>query len=86
MRFISHFVGRMMWQRLRPRPADLNPVRWVGFDTPPRLGEILAASTLPDFAGLPLELWPGYRCRFTTDEPEEADRVATQPRSVKRND
>ena len=30
-------------------------------EPPLRLGEILAAATVPDFAGLPLELWPGYR-------------------------
>jgi hypothetical protein len=26
-----------------------------------RLGEILAASSVPDVADLPMELWPGYR-------------------------
>jgi hypothetical protein len=55
---------RKRWQlhdrnsQSRPEPAPESPVRF---------GEILAASAMPDFAGLPLEFWPGYRQLDETD-------------------
>jgi hypothetical protein len=30
-------------------------------EPPLRFGEVVAAATVPDFANLPLEFWPGYR-------------------------
>jgi len=37
------------------------PLTPVQIDPPLQLGEIMAASTMPGFADLPLEFWPGYR-------------------------
>jgi hypothetical protein len=36
----------------------------------PRFGEFLAALSIPDFAGLPLEYWPGYRLVLRERERE----------------
>jgi hypothetical protein len=37
-------------------------------EAPLQFGEIIAASTMPDFAGLPLEFWPGYQRATSTYE------------------
>jgi len=58
---------RLRLTQRRSAPAAA-PVAQQARDAPPnadeaplRFGEILAAATVPDFAGLPLEFWPGYR-------------------------
>jgi hypothetical protein len=54
--------------RRRLRPHDRNSqLPEPALESPVRLGEILAASAMPDFAGLPLEFWPGYRQLDETD-------------------
>jgi hypothetical protein len=55
-------------------------------ETPLRFAEILAASSIPDFAALPLELWPGYHSRATTTESEDDAQRTVQPRAVNLND
>jgi hypothetical protein len=80
---IVHLMGRMIWKR---RQSDTVTVPDTEFEVPLRLGEILAASTIPEFAGLPLELWPGYRNRAATDEAEDNSRRAAQSRLVSWND
>jgi hypothetical protein len=80
------FLRRMIWQRLQPRRANYALSSHGPFDMPPRFGEIIAASTIPDFAGLPIEWWPGYRSYAATNEVEDASPWAAQPRLVRRND
>jgi hypothetical protein len=48
-------------KRLRPQNHDSRSDSDPALESPLRFGEILAASGMPDFAGLPLEFWPGYR-------------------------
>jgi hypothetical protein len=55
---------RKRWQ-LHNRNPQSRPV--PALESPVRFGEILAASAMPDFAGLPLEFWPGYRQLDETD-------------------
>jgi len=57
---------------LRRRPRTEEPDSGVDSDLDgPKFGEILAASTMPDFAALPLEFWPGYRRYFRTEWDRE---------------
>ena len=80
---IVELMGRMMRKR-RQSDAPAFPVPEL--EAKLRLGEILAVSTIPDFAGLPLELWPGYRNRDAADETEEAGHCAAHSRLVRWND
>jgi hypothetical protein len=80
---IVGLMGRMIRKRRQPEPAAL-PV--PESEVKPRFGEILAVSTIPDFAGLPIELWPGYRNRAAAEEAEEDSRCAAHSRLVRWND
>jgi len=60
----------MISQRLQPRRANYVLLSHPAVDMPPQLGEIIAAPTIPDYAGLPIEWWPGYRDYAATNEPE----------------
>ena len=68
---ILRFVAKIVRQRLKPHRATLQSPPHATFDFPMRFSEILAASSIPDFAALPLELWPGYRSSAPTDELRE---------------
>jgi hypothetical protein len=59
------------WKRLRTLNHDTRSGLDPAPEPPLRFGEILAASAMPDFAGLPLEFWPGYR------QVDEADQQTT---------
>jgi hypothetical protein len=61
---------RMIQWRPAPRTTDSPLIENCAFDAL-RFGEILAAATIPDFAMLPLELWPGYRRIAQTDNRNE---------------
>lgn len=76
-------VTRMMRRRLAPCPTSSESPPEVR-EAPLRFGEILAASTIADFAILPLECWPGYR--VTTAQAEDDNGSAAQPREVNRKD
>ena len=78
---IVRLVGSMIRNRRR---SDAVPD--VAEDLKLRFGEILAVSTIPDFAGLPLELWPGYRNRAATEEAKDVSRCAAHSRLVSWND
>jgi hypothetical protein len=81
---ILRFLKRVISQRLQPGRAPYAVLSHAAFDTPPRFGEIIAASTIPDFAGLPIEWWPGYRNYAATDGAEDGSPLAAQ--LVGRND
>ncbi len=83
---IVHLMGRMMRKRRSSREVRPMTRPDTEFEVPLRFGEILAASTIPEFAGLPLELWPGDRNYAVSDEAEDASPCAAQPRLVKRKD
>ncbi len=53
---LEGMMRRLTWLR---RTGAEPPARLK--DAPISFGEIIAASTIPDFGGLPLEVWPGYR-------------------------
>lgn len=69
---ILRLVGRMVRRQPQRCEVDSQSLQHAARDMPPRFGEILAVSTIPDFAGLPLELWPGYRNAVASDGPAEA--------------
>jgi hypothetical protein len=68
---ILRFVAKVVCQPLKPHRASLQSPPHAAFDFPMRFSEILAASSIPDFAALPLELWPGYRSSAPTNELRE---------------
>jgi hypothetical protein len=68
---ILRFVAKIVRRRLKPHRASLQSPPHATFDFPMRFGEILAASSIPDFAALPLELWPGYRSSALADESRD---------------
>jgi hypothetical protein len=73
---ILRTVGRIARKRLQPREVGPHSLQHAARDVRPRFGEIIAVSMIPDFAGLPLEFWPGYRRHIAPDEPSE-DRDST---------
>jgi hypothetical protein len=58
MQSLSQLVGKFWRQHGVDHLEQASSPR---FEPVPRFGEILAALSIPDFAGLPLEYWPGYR-------------------------
>lgn len=69
---ILGLMRRIVRQRPQPGEVGSQSRRHAAHDMPPRVGEILAVSTIPDFAGLPLELWPGYRSSIASGGPADA--------------
>jgi len=74
MRSIDQLVG-IFWKRRGADATIAAAFSDAPFEAPPRLGELLAALSIPDFAGLPLEFWPGYRQHAISDH--ETDAVET---------
>jgi len=68
---VLHFVAKIVRQRLKQHRASVQPPPYATFDVPTRFGEILAASSIPDFAAVPLEMWPGYRSSALTNESSD---------------
>lgn len=69
MRSHRHLL-RSLWRRINGRQRDggTSGQEPSLFEPLVRLGEILATSSVPDLADLPLELWPGYRDSASTEK------------------
>jgi hypothetical protein len=79
-------IGRLfvtLWQRLGRREQHPECLADPALETPPRFGEFLAASTMPEFAGLPLEFWPGYRRQTVSDGEHRAAEASNFSRSLR---
>lgn len=84
MTWVSAWIAWRPWKKKRQRSGF--PYSRSATDKPLRFGEIVAASTIPDFAGLPLELWPGYQRHVPADQSEEENSSSPQPRPVNLKD
>ena len=80
--FVQHVV--MIWKRLRVREPGFEPVPSSRYEAPLRFSEFLAAASVPDVAGLPIEFWPAYPDLAVIDH--EAGAAAASNRSCSPNE
>jgi len=78
MKTLAQLVGKFRRGSGAERMEQASPPQ---FEPVPRFGEILAALSIPDFAGLPLEYWPGYR-HVLSDREREAPSAHLQSRAL----
>jgi len=76
MRALSQLVGKF-WRT--PCADHVEQASSAQLEPAPSFNEILAALSFPDFAGLPLEYWPGYR-HVLRDREREAPSAHLQSR------
>lgn len=75
MRLLVRIISQVLNCR-----RGVEPVAHVQVEPPLQLGEIMAAATVPEFADLPLEFWPGYR--HLSSAANEARPQSVTPRAL----